>query len=135
MNCSKFHSDLISGKASTDFDQHLSECHSCMEVYDKVNDTMALLDLDEPVPESLAGRVMADVKEMHFPKVRRLTVSNIIQIAAAICFGVFIGHKFGQIANIQPRKAKQDPVSQYYEAHHLQVDPAEFTVQSLISKN
>ena len=135
MNCNKLRSNLISGVFNEDVKNHIAECESCREVYQKVNDTMAVLDMEVAFPESLAASILEKQSEVKFPKVRRLNYMSIIQVAAAILFGVFIGHKFGKIAGDQPIKTKQDPINQYFKAHHFNVDMATFKAPSLYTKN
>ena len=53
-------------------------------------------------------------------KVRDWNMSGYLQLAAAILFGVFIGHVFGRDAKISPMlKKNQDPLTEYYYFHHL----------------
>lgn len=92
------------------------------ELYQKVDDTMALLDLDATAPSNLAAKIMARKGELDLPKVRRLNITSYIQIAAAALFGIFIGHQFGKLANTHVPKAKQDSISQYFKAHHFNVE-------------
>lgn len=87
---------------------------------------MALLEQETDIPVNLAAKILARKDEIELPKVRRLNISNYIQIAAAILFGIFVGHKFGKIANTQTDKIKQDPTSQYFKAHHFNIDNADF---------
>lgn len=91
------------------------------ELYQMVDDTMALLDLDAPAPADLAEKIMARKEELNLPKVRRLNFTSYIQIAAAVLFGIFIGHQFGKLANTRAPKTKQDAISQYFKAHHFNI--------------
>lgn len=89
--------------------------------YQKADEVMALLDMDVTVPAGLSAKIMARKSEVVMPKVRKLNFSSIIQIAAAVMFGIFIGHQFGKLARTQVPKANQDSISQYFKAHHFNV--------------
>lgn len=125
MNCQNLKSDLISELSNPETEQHLSECKSCRELYGGVEETMALMEEFEPVPGELVSRIMEETGEHYFPKVRRLRINSIAQIAAALLFGIFIGHQFGKIAHIQIAKSQPDPLTQYFKAHHFNVDNLE----------
>ncbi len=58
-NCNKIRTDIISDNINAELEQHLAECEPCRDLYQNINNTMAILDLDAPVPEGLAARIMA----------------------------------------------------------------------------
>ena len=134
MNCTKVRADLISGISGEEIRKHFTECPSCRELHEQVSSTMALLDVNVPLPEGLSARILFGVDQMNIPKTRRLNASVYMQIAAAIFFGVFIGHKFGKIATTNISKVKQDPINQYYKAHHFNVENGDFNTSSLYMK-
>lgn len=135
MNCNKYRIDLISESGSKAFEAHLAECEVCRALYQKVNETMAVLEEPVSAPDHLAASIMAGREEVSFPKQRKLYLSSFIQIAAAIIFGIFIGHKFGKIAGSHITRIKQDPINEYFKAHHFNVDKAAFKAPSLYIKN
>ena len=89
------------------------------ELYRKADEVLALLDLEAPVPEGLAARIMNRKGTIQLPRVSRLNISTLVQVAAALLFGVFIGHQFGKLVKDQPPKLKQDSATLYFKAHHL----------------
>lgn len=135
MNCNKFQSDLIMGFSNKKMEEHLAVCAHCTKLHMQVEETMHLLDMSVPAPEGLVASIMKRKEKVVLPRTRRLNLSSFIQIAAAIMFGIFIGHKFGQIANEQSPKVKQDPVSQYFKAHHFNIDNNEFNSSSFFITN
>jgi len=95
------------------------------EISKQVDLLMDLLDMETPVPEGLSSRILARKDDLDLPKARRINFMTFIQVAAAIVFGIFIGHRFGKLSNIQPGKEKSDAVSEYFKAHHLNIEEAE----------
>ena len=134
-NCNKIRTDIISDNINAELEQHLAECEPCRDLYQNINNTMAILDLDAPVPEGLAARIMERKDVQSMPKVRRLNFSSIVQLAAAIMFGIFIGHQFGKIASKNSGQIKKDPIDQYLEAHHFTVSHADFKSPSIYINN
>jgi hypothetical protein len=134
MLCTKFRADMISGSSDEETRKHLTECPSCRELYQQVSHTMALLDVDAPVPEGLSARILSGLDQVSIPKTRRMNASVYMQIAAAILFGVFIGHQFGKIATTNIPKVKQDPINQYFKAHHFNVEDGDLKTSSLYMK-
>ena len=126
---------MMSGISDEETRKHLAECPSCRELYGQVSHTMALLDLDVTVPEGLSARLLSGVDQVNIPKPRRMNASVYLQIAAAVLFGVFIGHRFGKIATTNIPKGKQDPIHQYFKAHHLNVENDDFKTSFRYIKN
>jgi hypothetical protein len=135
MNCNKLRSDLISGIINEDVENHIAQCKSCAVLHQQVSEAMALLDQEVTVPAGMAASILQKRGELNFPKVRKLNLNSFVQVAAAIMFGVFIGHKFGKIAGSHTITKKQDSISQYYKAHHFNVNKASFISSPLYTKN
>ena len=95
---------------------------------------MEELDHMEPVPETLLASVMMKQADQQMPKGRTMNFVSYLQVAAAIIFGIFIGHKFGQNAKPGSFRSEADPVSQYIQAHHLIVEDNGFEISSLLLK-
>lgn len=90
-------------------------------LYQKADTLLAMLDEQVKAPDSLVASILDRKEELELPKVRRLNMMSMIQIAAAILFGIFIGHQFGKLANIPEGKSKQNQINQYFKAHHFDV--------------
>lgn len=134
MDCKHFRNDIISESASAEFRDHITECDSCRELLGDIDSVMEMLDHIEPVPENLLASIMKKQSEVQMPKVRSLNFVSYLQIAAAIIFGIFIGHKFGENAKAGSFRTKADPVSQYIQAHHLNVEDTGYKISSLYLK-
>ncbi len=134
MNCQNFRQDLYSGSQDPAFTDHLASCASCRNLYQKVNDTMSILDHIEDAPAQLLVSVMKKQAVIEKPLVRSLNFMSYLQIAAAIMFGIIIGHKAGQHAEPGALKARKNPVKQYIAAHHLNVNDNDLDLSSLLLK-
>ncbi len=135
MNCNKTRQAIISGQMTKKVSGHLVSCTSCREMHEKVNKTMALLDEEVSVPETLAPSILSKIEKSAPRPVKKLNLLTYIQVAAAVCFGIFIGHQFGRYAGPVNRTAKTDAVTQYFKAHHLNLDHSDFRSPSFINPN
>ncbi len=131
MKCSQIHQDICFDISNKEFENHLAECTACNELYAKVNDAMSLLDHSEDVPEGLLESILMKKGEREYVKTKKLNLSGYFQLAAAIIFGVFIGHMFGKNANATVISQKNKPIVEYYESHHLNNDYSEFDIHFL----
>ncbi|MCF8380702.1 MAG: DUF3379 domain-containing protein [Bacteroidales bacterium] len=132
MNCNQIYKNINLDFSNEEFRNHLEECPRCNELYSKVNDTMAILDEIVEVPDGMTERILKRKKQTEQIKLRKWNISGYLQLAAAILFGVFIGHVFGRNASLDSiLQKKQDPLTEYYNIHHLKVDYSEFDIRSL----
>lgn len=131
MNCQKTRQAIINGEIDKESKEHINSCASCRNLYTKVNEVMALLDENTAAPSTLAASVMKRKNELTIPKVRRVNFASYIQIAAAIVFGIFIGHQFGKNANTESFRTSQDPIDKYIEAHHLTLENTDYKNPSI----
>lgn len=92
---------------------------------------MALLEENTAAPSSLAASVLKRKDELSPTKVRRVNFISYIQIAAAIAFGIFIGHQFGKNANPESFRTSKDPIDKYLEAHHLTLENTDYKNPSI----
>jgi len=106
------------------------ECQECRSLYSKVNDTMAVLDDIFEVPEGMTKAILKRKRKGEQTKLRNWNMSGYLQLAAAILFGVFIGHVFGRNTDLTPMVHKhQDPLTTYYKFHHLDIEYSEFDLK------
>lgn len=122
MSCLKVYQSIKNGESNRDIENHIENCGSCKEMFNKVNETMTVLDDFHEVPGSLSASILKKKGNIQIEKLKRINFSSYIQIAAAIVFGVFIGHQFGKNANTHSLKSQKDPIDQYLEAHHLNLE-------------
>ncbi len=135
MNCLKTRRTIITGEVTPEAAGHLTECPSCRELHQKVTQTMSLLDQEVSVPESLAASVLSRIEDTPARSPKSLGMITFIQVAAVVCFGIFIGHQFGRHAVPFQKSANEDPVTQYFKAHHLNVDHSGFSSTSTFIHN
>ena len=127
MNCTKAKHNIISGELSGEAAEHIASCYSCRELLRKVDDTMSQLDLRISVPDGLEAKILSRRIGKTPPKTRSLGLVTYFQIAAAVFLGIFIGHQFGRYAGPINRTAAEDPLHQYFKAHHFNVEHPDFT--------
>ncbi|MDF1572985.1 MAG: hypothetical protein P1P82_15360 [Bacteroidales bacterium] len=135
MNCKKTRRAIITGKLTPEATEHIAECAACHELQEKVGITMAILDQEVTVPENLADRILSRREEPLPGTTRRIGLATFIQVAAAVCFGIFIGHQFGKYAGPVQRTASADPVQQYFKAHHFNLEHSDFRAPSFFNPN
>ena len=87
-----------------------------------VDDTMAILDEEITPPQGLAKSIIQEIDKIDYVKTRKLNPINIIQVAAAILFGIFIGHQFGKNTEIILKKEEASQIDKYIRAHHLNLE-------------
>jgi hypothetical protein len=126
MNCNKTRHAIIKGEITPEAAAHIAGCNPCRSIHENVGMTMALLDLEVKVPENLAESILSQRKEPVPRPTRSIGLATIIQVAAVICFGIFIGHQFGRYAGPVQRSASTDPVKQYFKAHHFNLEHSDF---------
>jgi hypothetical protein len=135
MNCNKTRHAIITGGLSPETAAHIAGCDACRTLQEKVGMTMALLDQEVKAPENLADRILSR-REAPVPRsTRSIGLATIIQVAAVICFGIFIGHQFGRYAGPVQRTASTNPVQQYFKAHHFNLDHSDFRSPTFINPN
>lgn len=113
----------------------MQQCTDCRELKEKVEQTLSILDKEVTVPDTLAASIVSRTRTVEPRAPRRLGFITYIQVAAAVFFGIFIGHQFGKYAGPVERSAATDPVHQYFKAHHLQLDHSDFTTPTLFNLN
>ena len=127
MNCTKAKHSIISGELDGEAAQHIASCPSCRELLEKVDETMAMLDLKVTIPDGLETKILSNRNGKAQGATRRLEWITYFQIAAAVFLGIFIGHQFGRYAGPIHRTAAEDPLHQYFKAHHFNVEHPDFT--------
>lgn len=135
MNCSKTRHTIITGEITPEAAVHLKKCSPCRELHEKVSQTMSLLDQEVSVPDSLATSVLSRIEYTPARSPKSFSLITFIQVAAVVCFGIFIGHQFGKHAVPFQKSANEDPVTQYFKAHHLNVDHSGFSSTSTFIRN
>jgi hypothetical protein len=135
MNCTKTRHNIVSGEISPEAAMHLKACASCLELFEKVNQTMSLLDQEVNVPETLSVSVLSRIQNTAPRRTRSLGLITLIQVAAVVSFGIFIGHQFGRHAGPIQKTTGEDPVNLYFKAHHLNVDHSGFASTSTFIPN
>ncbi len=133
MNCTQARKLIISGKE--DVSGHLVSCPSCRRIYLEVNEAMSILD-EEPlkVPEQLIQQVLKQTESIPVTKSIRMNLTSYLQVAAAIIFGIFIGHKAGEGVDTNRIKSEKDPINQYIKAHHLNIEKEDLVFTPLQPK-
>ncbi len=119
----------ISDKKS---ENHLRECSSCRTVYSKVDEAMALLDVDVEVPKELADAILSEKIIHEIPKQNKLSLSSYLQISLVIIAGIFLGFILGKNADtsvFQSSKSRQHhSLIEFREAYHLDIDESTFSI-------
>lgn len=135
MNCKKTRHAIGSGEMTPEVIAHLAACDSCRLLNEKVNRTLSLLDQEVTVPETLTSAILARREQVTPQKISRMKLVTYIQVAAAVIFGVFIGHQFGRNAGPVQKTASVDPVHQYFKAHHFNLDHSDYKSPSFFNLN
>lgn len=126
MKCNQEYQKIVFGILDKEFEKHLSECPSCKELNQKVNDTMSILDKTIEVPEGMVEAILMKKREIEAHKIKRWKLSSLAQVAAVLLTGVIIGVILGRNANtnllLSSESKKSKSLVEFYEMHHLKVD-------------
>lgn len=130
MDCNSAIQDLISGELSEETKSHLESCDSCSEIAKQLNERMDILDMDiVEVPDGFSDRVMNRLPHK-VRKIRRWSYAEMMQLAAVLLIGVFIGMVLGRNADLrlmQSAKTKKvNSLIELKERYHLDQKQTDF---------
>lgn len=130
MDCNSTIQNLISGELSEETKSHLESCDSCSGIAKQLNEQMDILDMDlKEVPDGFSDKVMSRLPHK-VRKISKWTYSEIIQLAAVLLIGVFIGMVLGRNADLrlmQSAKTKKvNSLIELKEKYHLDQKQTDF---------
>lgn len=106
-----------------EFERHLATCEYCRKMNDKINQTLSILDIETNVPGDLAKKILSEKDKKIINKTKKVDFSMILQIAAVVIAGVFLGIVLGKNSNpsllMSKESKKQKSLIEYREIHHF----------------
>jgi predicted anti-sigma-YlaC factor YlaD len=126
MSCEKIYQHIDLKISDQEFKEHLASCEYCREMNSKINQTLSLLDIESKVSENMTDRILSAKKAGSKLFNRKVDFSLVLQIAAVVIAGIFLGIVLGRNSNtsllMSKHSKKQKSLIEYREIHHLNVN-------------
>lgn len=126
MSCEIIYQHIDLKISDQEFNEHITTCEYCRKLNSKINQTLSLLDIEASLPENMANRIVSFKNENSQLLSKKTDFSMILQIAAVVVAGIFLGILLGRNSNtaflMSKQSKKQKSLIEYREIHHLNVN-------------